>query len=60
MPGAISPVQAPLSSQWQCCAPRAIRIGCFSLMKYVCTVRRSVKGGCTDTSTASWSSAVMR
>src|SRR5436190_1473652 len=50
---ATSPVNAPLSSGWQFWAPSAIGIGCFSLMKYVCTVRRSVKGGWTDTSHAS-------
>src|SRR4051794_31259681 len=32
----------------------------FSLSMKVCTVRMSVKGGCTETSTTSWSSLVSR
>ena len=45
-----SPVKAPFSSGWQCWAPSS-RSTFFSDEMYVCTVRRSVKGGCTDTST---------
>src|SRR5688500_11635557 len=56
MLGAISPVYAPFSSQWQFCAPRAT--GMLSDSSTVCTERRSVNGGCTDTSTTSTSSLV--
>ena len=51
-PGDTSPVNAPFSSQWQCCAPSAIGAS-WSDSSAVCTVRMSVNGGCTDTSTAS-------
>ena len=49
--GATSPVKAPFSSQWQCCAP--MRMGLPSLSMVVCTERMSVNGGCTEMSTAS-------
>jgi hypothetical protein len=49
--GATSPVKAPFSSQWQCCAPSAI--GILSASMTVWTERMSVNGGCTETSTAS-------
>ena len=49
--GDTSPVNDPLSSQWQCCAPSAI--GMSSTSRTVWTDRRSVNGGWTDTSTAS-------
>ena len=48
--GDTSPVNAPVSSQWQCCAPS--RNGSLSASMLVCTVRRSVNGGWTLTSTA--------
>ena len=44
--GDTSPVKAPLSSQWQCWAPRAIGMSSASIT--VCTDRRSVNGGWTD------------
>src|SRR3954451_4787117 len=52
--GETSPANAPLSSQWQCWAPGMMSI--LSVSMAVWTVRRSVRGGGTDTSTAAWSS----
>ena len=49
--GATSPVNAPLSSQWQFWAP--IRSFILSDSMTVWTERMSVNGGCTETSTAS-------
>ena len=51
MGGATSPVKAPFSSQWQFWAPRSR--SSLSASMIVCTERRSVNGGWTETSTAS-------
>ena len=56
--GLTSPVRAPASSSEQCCAPSATGMCSFSTS--VCTVRRSVKGGWTDTSTRATSSGLSR
>ena len=49
-PATTSPVNAPLSSQWQCWAPRANRSLSASIT--VCTLRMSVNGGWMLTSTS--------
>ncbi len=49
--GLTSPVNAPWSSQWQFCAPSDILS--LSAWMTVCSVRTSVNGGHTTTSTAS-------
>ena len=49
--GEISPVKAPLSSQWQCWAPSNRSRSSASIT--VCTLRMSVNGGWMLTSTLS-------
>ena len=52
--GEISPVNAPLSSVWQCWAPRWKSKSSLSMT--VCTLRRSVNGGWMLMSTSSYTS----
>src|SRR3954453_6767729 len=54
--GDTSPVNAPLSSQWQCWAPTAN--GSLSMSITVCTLRMSVNGGWMLTSTV-WRSSLV-
>ena len=58
MGGATSPVNAPWSSQWQFWAPNSIFIRSDSMIVWI--DRRSVNGGCTVTTTLSWSSPSSR
>ena len=58
MRGLTSPVRAPASSSEQCWAPSCTGMASFSTN--VWTVRRSVNGGWTETSTAATSSGLSR